>query len=868
MTEHAYPYKHFAAYLPPGNPTFGNPSFAAAPYRILIARLSPFRDVDRSIPHLYLFQEARRALPGAYIDLSFLPTVHERAQLAAHGLSPWIGTQSRQPAHAFDLILISNAYTLELINLPYLLLHAQIPLYASQRGDDDSILLLGGSNAMAAQAMIRPDGDSLVDGIFFGEGEGQVGPLIACLAEAPATGGSGMRRAALARAAAAVDGLWVAGGFQETRKAVCAPDARALATDAPLLNTPEAHAANLQIDYGCPAFCAFCFEGYDRKPYRELPLPDLLDAARRLKRAQGVPEVSLYSFNFNTYAQILPLLLELHRLYYRVTVKSQRADILQHAGLLLEAELAAGKQRYTLGIEGISARQRAWLHKSLPTADILALLARLYAAPIREVKLFFLLTGHEDEADLAEFRDLVRQVKALRRAANRGHGARTVMSFGLLVRMPHTPLRYDRLTLDRDAWRPLIGQVKSICETNGLEFRMAFDWDAYCVTQVLALGGYWLCDPVVDLARAGHCFDTALPDGYWDQLRARLAQDGRWDDAFLGAKGPDYPFALEHVVSRISPAFLYQQYQEARDGVDAGYCLGTQDERGRCLGCGACLDPAQREAITDHRLHLPDAAPYLAALRDVVRRKRRLRPAWYVIRTDVDVTGVDPATLNALVFRALLERYPALVDLLLDVRESLYTLSPAPEQGQVTKRGRFPCMGGESIYGLYAWDRDALRAILSASCHREPAPFAPWQSTRAPGDAAPSLSSLVHVLGPAEGFTPGLFVRCRLDLDLPAAHYPQARRVLAAYLQDAYLPYSLRREPAEAEDATRYRYEVPAKGLRKRILFGGWFEECEAGLRAALEIGPKFDLMDLLERFAPAYHVPYAGLRISQIAWT
>jgi len=367
----AFAYRHFEAYLPLDNPTFHNPSFDGAPYRVLIARLSPFRDVDRSIPHLYLYHEVRRALPAAYVDLAFFPGEHERAALAAHDLPHWIGTQSLRPASAFDLILISNAYTLELINLPYLLLRSGIPLYASERDERWPIFLLGGSNAMASQAVIRPDGDSLVDGIYFGEGEGAVERLVAALAQGssdPDTSGRGDKQEALTRAAAAVDGLWVAGSLHETRKAVCAPDARYLATGYPLLNTPEAHAAKLQINYGCPAFCSFCFEGYDRKPYRELPLSDLLDAARRLKRAQGVSEVSLYSFNFNTHAEILPMLLELHLLYRRVGVSSQRADILQHAGYLLEAEVEAGKRSFTLGVEGISERQRAWLCSPCSTA--------------------------------------------------------------------------------------------------------------------------------------------------------------------------------------------------------------------------------------------------------------------------------------------------------------------------------------------------------------------------------------------------------------------------------------------------------------------------------------------------------------------
>ena len=68
-------------YLPRPNPTFGNPSFAAAAQRILILRLSPFRDVDRSTPHLFLFHAARRALPQAYIDLAFFPPRHDRERL-------------------------------------------------------------------------------------------------------------------------------------------------------------------------------------------------------------------------------------------------------------------------------------------------------------------------------------------------------------------------------------------------------------------------------------------------------------------------------------------------------------------------------------------------------------------------------------------------------------------------------------------------------------------------------------------------------------------------------------------------------------------------------------------------------------------
>jgi radical SAM superfamily enzyme YgiQ (UPF0313 family) len=839
---HHLTFRQFEEYLPPHNSTFANPAFGEATQRVLIARLSPFRDVDRSIPHLFLFQETRRALPDGFIDLAFFPTQHEREAFSHHGIPYLIGTQSLRPADEFDLVLISNAYTLELINLPYLLIHSNIPLYASQRGPAWPILLLGGSNALAAQAIISEDGDSLVDGIFFGEGEGRVSQIVTLLAQGIREDVRESKQEALRRAANEVQGLWVSGSLDETIKAVCTPDAQHLTIEYPLLNSAEAHTASLQINYGCPAFCSFCFEGYDRKPYREVPLPDLLAAARRLKREQGAEEINLYSFNVNTHQSVLPLLLELHELFQRVSLKSQRVDILQHAGYLLQAEVEADKRSFTLGIEGVSERQRAWLHKSLPTDDIVGLLERLFAAKIREVKLFYVLTGHETEGDIAEFRAFVRQIKAIRRARN--PGIRLVFSFGLLIRMPFTPLRYDRLFLDEEAWRPLIGQFKSACETNGFEFRLAFDWQTYCVTQVLALGGYWLSQAIVHLAQQGHCFDMALPEGYWERMHAWMVQSGHWKEALLGEKGPGHTFALDFVRSGISDDFLYRQYREAREGVDGGYCLGSQDQRGRCLGCGACVNAGQRETITHHRIEQPEAGPYLSRLREVVVRKRRLQPAYYILRLNELQPGVQPAFLNALLFREILTCHPALTDNLLSVRESLFTVTSPSRRRRTSRRGRYPTMSGESVFALYAWDVKALHGILS--------------------EPIDTQSPLFDVVRRVNAFTPGVFSQIHLDLHLPATLFEQARRRLEAYLGDAYVPYSLRRE-SQTTGASRYRFDVPAKGLKKKVILGGHFEVDEAGFSASLDVGPRFDLLAFLERFGPSDLLRYAKFAISNI---
>ena len=820
------------------NPTFNNPDFRAASYRVLIVRLSPFRDVDRSIPHLFLFREVRRALPGAFIDMAFFPSASERKLFEQEGMPFLVGVQSLRSAEDFDLVLISNAYTLELINLPYLLIRSGIPLFSSQRGPEWPVIILGGSNAMAAQSIIRSDGDSLVDGIFFGEGEGLVGELVRRISES-ASRRIG-KRELLAQVAEQTPGLWAAGTPCTTEKAVLhTPEARFLPVEYPILNSSEAHTANLQISYGCPAFCSFCFEGYDRKPYRELSLPDILSAARQIKQAQGVEEINLYSFNFNTHQDVLAMILELHKLFDRVSFKSQRVDVLQRMPGLLEAEVEADKREFTLGIEGISERLRAWLHKSLSTEDIEGLLSRLFTLKIRRVKLFYVLTGYETGDDIAEFRRFLKWLKEARRHSQ-NQRVRVVFSFGLLIRMPFTPLRHDRLFLDESEWRPLIGQVKSACETNGFEFRLAFGWADYCVSQVLAMGGYWLAEPVVALAQKGYCFDPVLPPDYWDEFEGWMERERHWNDALLGEKGPDYPFALEFVESNVSGEFLYRQYRppsaSSTRGEDGGYCLGSYEQPGRCLGCGACVDEGQRRAITHHQIHRPERGLYMEQLREIMARKRRLQPAYFLLCLDPWLAGVLPEFVNAFVFREILTCYPELVDNLLSVRESLFTIRP--------NDSRFPSVvGGETIFALKAWNAEVLEA----------------------GFFPKNLVSGFEIIGPAEGFTPGVFTGLRLDVHLPGDIFPEPRVRLEEYLRSAYLRYSLRR------DGARYCFDLPRKSLKKKLVFGGFFEPYESeggeGLFASLDVGPKFDLLAFLRTFGGEGLFRHARVRVSEIGW-
>ena len=816
---------HAGVARPRPNPTFRNPAFDKARFKALIVRLSPFRDVDRSVSHLFLADAVRRAVPGAYVDMCFFPTQRDRPILQQAGVPFLTGNQSCRTLDEFDLVLISNSYTVELINLPYLLLHSGIPLWASERDRNWPPLVLGGSNAMASQAVIRQDGDSMVDAIFFGEGEREVPTLV----RAFRSGKAGKSRK-LSAAAKAVAGLWLA-GTRKPKAVVKAvlddPDAADLPAAYPLLNSDEAGTMRLQIAYGCEAFCSFCFEGYDRKPYREIRIKDLLRAARQIKKSQGCDTVDLYGFNVAAHSDFPALLIQLSRLFHNVAFKSQRADTLYEAPDLIDMEVAAGKRSFTLGIEGISTRQRARLNKSLPAPAVDGVLRVLFRQRIREIKLFFILVGDEDDADLDDFRETCARIDSLRQRAN--PGLRVILSFGFLVRMPFTPMRYEPLMLDRKEWEPAWNGVQSACRENGLECRLATPWPEYAVSQVMAMGGHWLCKPLEQMTRDGCCYDARLDTRWWNWLRDWMMKNRQWTRTFLSEKPADYQFALPFVKGRIPASFLHQQYRQLRAAIDTGYCLGHADRPGRCLDCGACADVRQKKSVINHSVSAPATRAGTDSLRALATKKSRLQPVCGVFRIAPRLAGVTPAWLNAFVFQRLLAAAPDQVENLLSVREQLFTVGDNMD--------RFGILGGETVFALTAWNRNDLVLRLS--------------KLRANKAADVSFLSI------AESFTPGVFRLASVTIMLQAESPGLWANRLAVFLREARLPVTIRRDDAA------YRLEAQGSAAKRSALRGGTYSESGGVFTARLDFGPKFDLCALLASLdSPPLKTEISGLAL------
>jgi hypothetical protein len=679
-----------AAFIPAVIEDIGNPPWDKALRRVLIVRLSGFRDVQKSSSHLVIFSEARKALPEAFIDFAFFPERLDRDILENQGLPWFCGLVSGRSPRDFDLVLVSNAFALELVNLPYLFSTSCIPTKASERENEEPIVIMGGSNAASSGSILfggeGPDADSFVDGIFFGEGEGAIGELVRILSD------RARPRSDRLGAASAVEGFWRSGSGFPARRRIVRPLPSPL-TNYPVLNSDEAGTARLQIAAGCPGFCSFCLEGWDRRPYREASLATLLPAARALKAHSGADTLELYSFNFNTHAEIHALLFELNRIFRRVNLMSQRLDILARERKLLSVELAADKRSFTLGIEGISARMRRYFRKGLEDRDLELLLERLLVRGVRELKLFYILAGIEGHEDLSEFAAFVRELRAAR--DTNAPGLRIVVSAGYLVRLPFTPLQFAPLFLDEGELGRVASSVRSACDENGIEFRLAVDFDDYRADQLLALGGFFLADWLLSVPTRKFVFDGGLSHRAVVSLTDHARAHGLFNEEFLREKDRQWRPPLAFVEENSQHETLYEQYLEARAFRDRPLCLG-----GVCTDCGACVEPQDRAFLLAHRIEEP--------VGDFPERVRRLLVAKrdfprVLVRADLpnSLLGATASYRSAWLMRRMMAAAPGMERALFEAKELLFSEGPLAEM--------LPSFFGVCVFALFGPDAEAIR---------------------------------------------------------------------------------------------------------------------------------------------------------------
>jgi radical SAM superfamily enzyme YgiQ (UPF0313 family) len=797
--------------------TLAPEAWTARPFRVLLARLSTYFDTGYSFTHQLLYQLAA-GVEGVFPDLAYLPPKHDLAAFAASDVPWWLGTQTKRGPRSFDLLGISNSIQQELLNLPTLLQRSGLPLSKAERLErpDLPLVLLGGANALYTSVLWTSD--PAVDAVFVGEDDGAIVRLLSLARDAKAAGAN---KAEILAALAQVDGLIEPDRPRRTTKAFSWSLDRAVhLEEAPVYHLADAAgSAHLQISEGCPCFCSFCAESWDRKPYRERKAAVLRERALALKAAMGLEEIELYSFNFNMHSGFYQVLWDLVPHFRRVGLKSQRFDLLAHDPQMVAFQHLIEKSSLTCGLEGISPRLRAYLHKNLETDDLHTSLQAIFESRARALKVFLIATGLEGPQDYEAFSDLLGHIAEVRRAL----GARTRLLFSMtpLVRFPWTPLEYEDAP-PAERYADVIERVARRVRNHGFEFRESAELDEYLLSQWLVRAS----DPriyralLAALERTGFVYYREVTPRFREAFEEALREQGLEPSDLL--RGHDFeqgeakPWTA--VATGVKRDFLWQEVLRARSFVEIDYCLGRAWTKAKCFRCGGC---PSKEHVRDIVLARQPRDYDLEAFAERVRSARAdEREVALDVEIGAPARGLPRKSFGVMLARALMRVEPRLVESYAGFVRSL-------EGGDGTR----PCYAtGADLLTLRL--RSAGLPLL-ATLVAEPDRLAAVERElrgwgRLVGFAAPDAASA----------TPRHWT-----IESPYAFVPRP------YLEAQALTGTLRRM-----GPTRYAYEWSAKAVRRDVLRALSWEQRDSDTVVELTPGHRFELETFL---ATAFALPH-----------
>lgn len=718
--------------------------FYQAELRFLICRLSTYRDVSVSISHPLVAQIAQE-VAGVFTDFAFLPPPKDLGVMTDAHIPLWVGTTTKEPPGAFDVLGISNSFVLELLNLPKLLHFSGIPLFKNERmmRSDIPLIVLGGASAAVTSVLHGPTQEQdfgntcgLVDAVFLGEGEYSLKQFLEIVKRGKSAGLS--KSEILQACHGKVDGFYEPDKYEHRYQIVVQnpagtpmeaeitqgnlleispkepyvsyPVRSAVVYDLDQVKTLETGpiwyeteglgAGSLQISSGCPCFCSFCAESWERKPYRERSLLKLLEALKAAKAQQGLDTVALFSFNFNTHSELYPMILSFYREMDSVSLKSQRFDLLSADRFLAEVQQVIGKTTVSCGMEGISERLRRFLHKNLTEEQIYKACEYLLERGIRELKIFLICTGLEQAEDFEEFGRFVKRLDDLKGMS--GSNVRIIFSLTPLYYPPHTPLQFHEcLTAIADI-KKISRAIERICKLQNMEFRESATHEEIWMTQLLAMGDRRLTAALIRSSITdGFVYYNAIPKQILRNWRAYLMELGLSEENYFCAKGKDHVFPWDDIDLGISKKFLWEEHERSIHFQEREYCLGRPHVEARCLGCGACPTPAQIKKLTHHTISQPFLMEEILRITASKRNKRILRA---VVEIESTLRLAPKRFVGVAIARALMLAIPEVVPYYQAVSSSMQYLEEESAIADFTH--------GMNVYHLSFLSHDTTKKLL------------------------------------------------------------------------------------------------------------------------------------------------------------
>ncbi|MBQ7841372.1 MAG: TIGR03960 family B12-binding radical SAM protein [Lachnospiraceae bacterium] len=520
---------------------------------------------------------------------------------------PLFALESQDPIKEFDFLGITLQYEMCYTNILQVLDLSGIPLLATERSEEDPIVIGGGPCTYNPEP-IAP----FFDMFYIGEGETAYRKLLDIYKENKKAGKS--RREFLLRAAQEVPGMYVPSfyevtykedgtisSFIPTKEGVPAKITKEIVMDLDSVPYPMKPVVSytkvtqdrvvLEIQRGCIRGCRFCQAGQLYRPVREKNVETLKSYAAQMLSNTGQEEISLSSLSSSDYSQLEELIDYLMDISkekkVNISLPSLRIDAfsLDVMGKVQDVK----KSSLTFAPEAGSQRLRNVINKGLTEEVILNGAGLAFEGGWSRVKLYFMLgLPTETEEDIWGIAELSNKIAALyyeRIPKEKRNGAvQIVASTSFFIPKPFTPFQWARMCT-KDEFLEKAKLTKHAVHSQLNQKRIKYNWheaDVSVLEGVFARGDRRVADVILKAYEKG-CIYDAWGEYFKNDVWMECFEECNVDIGFYTTRERDLDevFPWDFLDCGVNKEFLKREWLRAQKEEVTPNC------KMQCQGCGA-----------------------------------------------------------------------------------------------------------------------------------------------------------------------------------------------------------------------------------------------------------------------------------------
>ncbi|WP_315116922.1 TIGR03960 family B12-binding radical SAM protein [uncultured Clostridium sp.] len=515
---------------------------------------------------------------------------------------PLYGLESKDSIKDFDFVGFTLQYEMSYTNILNMLDMGGINVRASERGEDEPLVICGGPCAYNPEPLY-----DIADIFVLGEGEEVLHELLDLYKEF-----KGKSKSEFLKEACKIKGIYVPSLYEvnynedgtikeftplyehapkKVQKRIVNNFNEVAYPDKLIVPYTEIvhDRINLETFRGCTRGCRFCQAGMIYRPIREKTKDKLMELGEQLLKSTGYNEISLTSLSICDYSDIRGLinsLIEKHQ-HEKVGVSLPSLRIDSFFVDLINEIQKVRKTGLTFAPEAGTQRMRDVINKGVTEENLLNATRSAFESGWSTIKLYFMIglpyETIEDAIGIATTSEKVVDEYYKIPKDKRKKGLKVTSSASIFVPKPFTPFQWEPQLKEEEVMERVYA-IKDNIKSRAISFNYHASKVSF-MEAVFARGDRRVCDVLIEAWKNGAKFDGWSE--YFDYNNWMNAfENCKVDPSFYAYRKRNYEEILpwDFIDIGVNKKYLMKENERAKSGVI------TPDCREGCTGCGADIN--------------------------------------------------------------------------------------------------------------------------------------------------------------------------------------------------------------------------------------------------------------------------------------